>query len=97
MRLFDFSLRAKGFKIDKAKILLSQIKNKSENEFEAYVLERKKAILEFHFKHNSFYKVKGKDIYISDWNSIPILTKRELQKPLYQLLSDGFSKKNIHR
>lgn len=96
MRLFDFSLRAKGFDINKAKQLLSDIQQKNNSEFETFVSQRKSEILRYHLKYNSFYKSKASTIDINNWNSVPIMTKKDLQQPLKQILSEGFGKKNIY-
>ncbi|WP_418639602.1 phenylacetate--CoA ligase family protein [Winogradskyella sp.] len=96
LRLFDFSLKINGFKIDKAKLTLSEIQAKTNSEFETYVKEQKKAIISYHLKHNSFYKTLGKTIDLNVWNSVPIITKKHLQRPLEQRLSDGFTTKNVY-
>ncbi|MBU2921654.1 phenylacetate--CoA ligase family protein [Winogradskyella psychrotolerans] len=96
MRLFDFSLKINGFKIDKAKLTLSEIQAKTNSEFETYVEEQKRAITSYHLKHNSFYKTLGKTIDLNVWNSVPIITKKHLQRPLEQRLSDGFTTKNVY-
>ena len=96
MQLFDFSLKINGFAIDKAKQTLSEIQNKSDADFKAYVEGRKREIVDFHLKHNSFYKDFGKSIDLNDWNSIPVMTKRHLQQPIEQRLSEGFSTKNVY-
>lgn len=96
MQLFDFSLKINGFAIDKAKQSLSEIQNKSDADFKAYIDQQKRAIVNFHLKHNSFYKEFGKSIDLKDWNSIPVMTKRHLQQPIEQRLSDGFTTKNVY-
>ena len=96
MRIFDFSLKVNGFAINEAKTALTQIQTKSNLEFEAYVETQKKAIISYHLEHNSFYKTLGKSIDFNDWNSVPIITKRHLQQPLEQRLSNGFTSKNVY-
>ncbi|MDN3491592.1 phenylacetate--CoA ligase family protein [Winogradskyella bathintestinalis] len=96
MRLFDFSLKVNGFDIDKAKLALAKIQAKSDIDFESYVLHQKKDIISYHLEHNSFYKIFGKSIDLNHWNSVPIMTKRHLQQPLEQRLSDDFSPKNVY-
>ena len=96
MRLFDFSLKINGFDIDKAKVTLSKIQNTNDTEFASYLELQKKEILSYHLKHNSFYQSFAKDIDINDWNSIPVMTKKHLQQPLNQRLSEGFSQKNSY-
>ncbi|WP_178986377.1 phenylacetate--CoA ligase family protein [Winogradskyella helgolandensis] len=96
MRLFDFTLKVNGFDIDKAKIALAEIQAKNDSEFETYIEDQKRAIITYHLEHNSFYKTLGKSIDLNDWNSVPIITKRHLQQPLEQRLSDGFTPKNVY-
>ena len=96
MQLFNFSLQIKGFKINKAKALLSDILKKNDAEFKAYVSAKKKEIVRYHLNNNSFYKQKGKSIDIDDWNTIPIITKKDLQQPLKTLLSDSFAKRDVY-
>ncbi len=33
---------------------------------------------------------------VSDWNEIPVMTKKEFQKPLSERLSKGFNPKNVY-
>ena len=96
MRLFDFSLKVNGFDIYKAKQTLSEIQNKSDEEFKIYVEQQKRNIVAYHLEHNLFYKSFGKSIKISNWNSIPIMTKRHLQQPIEQRLSEGYTPKNVY-
>ena len=96
MRLFDFSLKVNGFDIDGAKKVLSEIQRKSDVEFKIYVEQQKVAIVDYHLKHNSFYKSFGKSMNVHDWHSIPVMTKRHLQQPIEQRLSDGFNPKNVY-
>lgn len=96
MRLFDFSLKVNGFDIDKANSTLANIQVKNDTEFDAYIEHQKKSIISYHLEHNPFYKTIGKSIDINDWNSIPIMTKKQLQQPLEQRLSKGFTTKNVY-
>jgi phenylacetate-CoA ligase len=96
LRLFDFSLKVNGFDIDKAKKVLSEIQNTSDTDFMTYVEQQKQSIVAYHLKHNSIYKSFGKSINLNDWNSIPIMTKRHLQQPIEERLSDGFNPKNVY-
>jgi phenylacetate-CoA ligase len=96
LRLFDFSLKVNGFDINKAKKRLSQIQNKSDDDFKSYIEQQKRDIISYHLEHNSFYKSFGKSIDLNDWGSIPIMTKRHLQQPIEQRLSNGFTPKNVY-
>lgn len=94
MNLFNLSLKFNGFPITKAKNLLKIIQN--EKDFTPYVETKKQEIVSYHLTHNPFYKTFAKNTNPLDWNSIPVLTKRDLQQPLMNRLSNGFSKKNIY-
>ncbi|WOD45057.1 phenylacetate--CoA ligase family protein [Hwangdonia lutea] len=96
LKLFDFSLRLKGFPIKEAKNHLKYIQSKDNADFKSYLETRKQAIVSYHLKHNSFYKNFAKHANPIDWNSIPVMTKQDLQQPLQNRLSEGFSKKNSH-
>lgn len=80
----------------KAKQVLESIQQKNEIEFESYLNSQKKDIVNYHLKHNSFYKSFAKNVNPFDWNSIPVMTKRDLQQSLNNRLSDGFTSKNIY-
>lgn len=95
MKLFDLSLKLAGFPMKEAQKLFAEILNVSENDYEAFIENKKSEIVQFHLKHNSFYRnlCKGKNIV--NWNDLPVLTKADLQQPLSQRLSDGYTEKNV--
>jgi phenylacetate-CoA ligase len=94
LNLFDISLKVNGFPIEEAKSVLKAIQK--EKNMANYIETKKQEIVSYHLKHNPFYKAFAKNANPSDWNTIPILTKRDLQQPLTNRLSEGFSKKNIY-
>ncbi|MCR8667193.1 phenylacetate--CoA ligase family protein [Aestuariibaculum sp. M13] len=94
MNLFNLSLKLKGFPIQETNHLLHQIQSISEDKYADYLNKQKQAIIAYHLKHNPFYKTFAKNANPNDWNSIPVITKRDLQQPLSNRLSEGFSKKN---
>ena len=96
MRLFDFSLKVNGFKIDEAKAALAKIQARNDDDFKTYIEQKKQAIILYHLEHNSFYKALGNSITVNDWNSVPVITKRHLQQPIEQRLSDDFTTKNVY-
>lgn len=94
-KLFDFSLQINGFPIKKAKAEFTEIIAISDEKFENYVLEKRNEIVSFHLQHNSFYKnIVGKS-EIKNWNDLPVLTKKDLQQPLEDRLSNGYSIKTV--
>ncbi len=67
-----------------------------ESDFDNYVNSKKSEIVQFHLENNSFYKFFGKDINLNDWNSVPVMTKQDLQIPLDKRLSKGYDSKNVY-
>ncbi len=96
MNLFDFSLQLNGFPIKKATQVLKTIHEINESDYTGYIEAKKQAILAYHLKNNAFYKSFANDVDVSDWNTVPIMTKKDLQKPLNERLSKGFTKKAIY-
>lgn len=96
LNLFDFILKVKGFPIQKAEKDLHKILNLNAFEFEKYLSETKNEIVNYHLQNNSFYQSLVGNNWNGDWNSLPILNKKNLQKPLSERLSNGFENKNIY-
>ena len=96
MRLFDLTLHIKGFNINKAKAVLQSIQDVSETEYTSYIENQKRTIVDYHLKHNDFYRLKTKDVNTYDWHSIPIITKKDLQQPLETILSKPFTKNTVY-
>lgn len=96
MRLFDFSLRFKGFPIQRAKQALSQIQSKDDATFINYVHKQRIDIINFHLQNNAFYKSFLGQNYIDDWNSVPVMTKSDLQRPLIERLSNGYALNSVY-
>lgn len=96
IRLFDISLQLNGFPIKKAKAELNEIILFSDEEYASFLENKKKEIVDFHLKNNSFYKELVGNTSFQNWEDLPILNKQNLQKPLEERLSKGYSKKNIY-
>ncbi|WP_345005317.1 phenylacetate--CoA ligase family protein [Snuella lapsa] len=96
MNLFDLSLQLNGFPIRKAQQILRDIQKINEAEYANYINTKRQTILKYHLAHNTFYKQFAKNSDPINWNSIPVMTKSDLQQPLENLLSDGFSKKTVY-
>ncbi|WP_188361551.1 phenylacetate--CoA ligase family protein [Flavobacterium orientale] len=94
--LFDLSLKLKGFPLVKAEQLLNEILKISEDEYEKYTLEKRKDIVEFHLLNNQSYQSFIGNKTIENWDEIPVMTKKDFQKPLLERISKGFSKKTIY-
>jgi phenylacetate-CoA ligase len=95
-RLFDLSLQLNGFPIKKAKAELRKIVTLPEEKFENFLENKKREIVEYHLKNNpSYQKFVGKTDF-KNWDNLPIMTKKDFQKPLIKRLSIGFSTKNVY-
>ena len=79
-----------------ASVELEKILAVSENEYSNYVNQKKKEIVEYHLKHNKSYQAfVGKNSF-ANWSELPIMTKKEFQKPLKDRLSEGYSPSNVY-
>ena len=93
--LFHLSLKLSGFPIEKAQIDFDKIIAVSEVNYPEYLEHKKQEIVAFHLKNNSFYRdLVGKEI-CENWLDLPVLTKKDLQKPLKERLSKGYSEKSV--
>lgn len=93
--LFDISLKLSGFPIEKAKIEFEKILKIPEEDYSEYIEVKKREIVEFHLKNNLFYKELNKVAQFNSWEELPILTKKDLQRPLKERLSEGYTEKSV--
>ncbi|BFM42984.1 phenylacetate--CoA ligase family protein [Flavobacterium sp. CFS9] len=94
--LFDISLQLNGFPIKKAKTQLDEIRNLSEEQYAHFLQNRKEEIVAFHLENNSFYlELVGGNTKL-EWKNLPILNKQNLQRPLKERLSKGYTLKNVY-
>ncbi|SHL36377.1 phenylacetate--CoA ligase family protein [Flavobacterium saccharophilum] len=94
--LFDISLQINGFPIKKAKAELDRIVNLSEEDYAVYLQNKKEEIVAFHLQNNSFYQELVGNKTAPKWENLPILNKQNLQKPLAERLSKGYTLKNVY-
>ena len=94
--LFDLSLQLNGFPMKEAKSELRKIVAFSEKEHEVFVENKKVEIVNFHLQNNAFYKDLVGITTFTSWEDLPVLNKKNLQKPLLERLSEGYSAKNSY-
>ena len=97
MNLFYQTLQLKGFPIVKAAQKLQRLQNLSETDFEHYVNFQKNEILNYHLKHNPYYKSLVGSQNVTLWEDVPVLQKRDLQIPLEQRLSKDYSLRKVYK
>jgi phenylacetate-CoA ligase len=95
-RLFDLSLQINGYPIKEAKAELNKISSFSEKEHETFINTQKTAIVNFHLQNNPFYQSLVGKKKNEKWEDLPVLNKKNLQKPLSERLSNGFTSKSIY-
>ena len=94
--LFDLSLQLNGFPMKEAKAELRKIVAFSEKEHEVFVENKKVEIVNYHLQNNAFYKDLVGITTFTSWEDLPVLNKKNLQKPLLKRLSEGYSAKNSY-
>lgn len=94
--IFNLSLQMNGFPIHEAITDFEKIKSISEADFENYVNEKRRAIVEYHLKNNKSYQNLVGKVRVENWNELPVMTKKDFQKPLQERLSAGFTLKNVY-
>ena len=95
MNLINLSLSLNGYNIAGAKRKLADLSTLVETDYAGFIAKQKSEILNYHLKHNSFYKNHlGKSTL--EWDALPVLTKSDLQQPLQNRMSTGFLSKKVH-
>ena len=93
---FNLSLLLNGFPMKEANAELENILSISEIDYNNYVNQKKEAIVDYHLKNNKSYQdFVGKNSF-DNWNQLPIMTKKEFQKPLSERLSQGFTPSTVY-
>jgi phenylacetate-CoA ligase len=94
--LFNLTLKLNGFPIKKAKIELNKIVSLSDEEHTFFIENKKLEVFDYHINNNPFYKEFIGKTVVKNWGDLPIMTKKELQKPLAERLSKGYNPKNVY-
>lgn len=96
LHLFNISLLLNGFPLKKARLTFDQIQAISSANYENYVLEKRKQIVDFHIENNTAYQELVGATGFTTWEALPVMTKKDFQKPLAQRLSKGYTLKNVY-
>ncbi|TDP60017.1 phenylacetate-CoA ligase [Flavobacterium dankookense] len=77
-----------------------KIQSISDADYNEYIHSKRKEIVDYHLKSNkSYQEFIGKSSFNPEtfnWNDLPIMTKKDFQKPLSERLSNGFTTKNVY-
>lgn len=93
--LFDLSLQINGFPMKEAKTELRKIVSFTEKEYKIFLDNKKLEIVNYHLQNNLFYQELVGSTF-NNWNDLPILNKKNLQKPLLERLSNGYTLQNTY-
>ncbi|UZH56621.1 phenylacetate--CoA ligase family protein [Salinimicrobium tongyeongense] len=96
MNWFGLSLQLKGFPIQTARKVLAEIQNIPPAHYPAHIENKKREIVEFHLKHNPFYREFFGKGQFETWENVPLMQKKHLQRPLEERFSKGFNTRNSH-
>ncbi|MEY2629854.1 MAG: hypothetical protein RLZZ469_750, partial [Bacteroidota bacterium] len=94
--LFHFSLWLKGFPIKKAQTEFDHIQNIAEEEYPQYIAHKRNEIVAFHLNHNTSYRALVGNANPKNWEALPVMTKKDFQKPLQERLSEGYTTKTVY-
>jgi phenylacetate-CoA ligase len=95
-KIFNLSLQLSGYPLRDATTELQHTLSVPESEFESFIQSKRKEIVDFHLQNNDYYQnFVGKKSF-ENWNELPIMTKKEFQKPLKERLSNAYTHKNIY-
>ncbi len=96
IKLFDLTLQLNGFPMKEATAELQKITAIPEEYFGQFIEKKKIEIVNFHLNNNPFYAALAQTDSFKKWSDLPILNKKNLQKPLSERLSLGFNQKSVY-
>jgi phenylacetate-CoA ligase len=68
----------------------------SEIDYVNYVNQKKKDIVDYHLKYNKSYQAFVGKTSFDNWDELPVMTKKEFQKPLTERISEGFTPSTVY-
>jgi phenylacetate-CoA ligase len=94
--LRNFVFQVSGFDIKNAKLELIKLNKLSNSEFKIWHNNKKIEIVKYHYNNNNFYKSLCKNGIDLEWDALPVLKKSDFQRPLKEILSNGYNRKNTY-
>jgi phenylacetate-CoA ligase len=68
----------------------------ADSDYKNHSILKRKEIVDYHLKNNTSYQEFVGKTSFENWNELPIMTKKDFQKPLSERLSNGFTPKNVY-
>lgn len=94
--LFQYAMLINGFPLREAITEFQKMEGVAGHDFEEYQDARKKNIVAFHLQNNVAYRQLVGEKDIQNWQELPVMTKKDFQRPLAERLSDGYTLKNVY-
>lgn len=95
--ILEFSLKIKGFPLEKAKMNLRETLLLRGSQFDSWQKFQRDQIVQYHTTHNKLYKSKVAGLDTSDFESLPIITKRDFQGGFDAIVSNDFRIKDLYK
>ena len=96
MNWFKISLQLNKFPINRAQKLLCKIQDIPETQYQSYLENQRKSIVNHHLSNNPNYKKFFGNSSFLNWEEVPVMQKADLQHPLKERLSESFTKSNTY-
>lgn len=96
MNIFEHTLKLQGFNIDEADYQFQAITAKSPTDLYIWQEKKKWEIVDHHLQNNPYYRNLVGNSKPTRWEDIPILSKSDLQKPVEEMMADGYNNKNVY-
>lgn len=96
MNWFSLSLQLNRFPINRAKSALKEIQRIPNGQYHVYVEKMKFEIVNYHLRNTSFYRDFFGNKSYTEWDEVPIMKKANLQRPLEERFSQGFTSNNVY-
>jgi len=96
MNISEIALLLNGFNINEAKKQLDALHKLSSKEYLVYQKKRLDEIVRFHRENNLTYKDKTKGLQINSFTDLPIITKKDFQKPIESIISKGYKVRKLY-
>ncbi len=96
LSLFEKILQLKSYPFAQAKAELARLQAMDADEFVNWQQAKAWQQVRFHHQHNPLYRKLIGNLLPDRWEDLPIVTKKDLQRPLNSIITKGVNLKNCH-
>lgn len=94
--IFPLILKLQGYPYSRALKEFYKISSIPDAVFNQWQKDKLWEHVQYHYQHNPFYKQVIGNKLPDSFEQLPILTKKDLQRPMSELLSEGFDHKDLY-